>query len=113
MLHIENIDAYSVRFGDAYGGGTYTKILNKNLEASKDEVDRINIWNIDKSEQVLHHYPVADITLNGTVYATASLFVVAFNASMASSTAYTTTTTTGPITTTTTAPVTTTTTTAA
>jgi len=113
MLHIENIDAYSVRFGDAYGGGTYTKILPKNLEASKDELDRINIWNIDKEEQVLHHYAVADIILNGTVYATAALFVAAFNAGMASSTAYTTTTTTGPITTTTTAAITTTTTTAA
>ena len=102
MLHIENIDAYSVRFGSAYGGGTYFKILPKNMEAEKDELDRINIWHSDKKEQILHHYIVSDITLNGTVYGSAAAFVVAFNAMIASSTAYTTTTTTAAVTTTTT-----------
>ncbi len=111
MLHIENIDAYSVRFGDAYGGGTYTKVLPKTLEASKDEINRINIYHTDKEEQLLHHYDVSDIRLNGTTYATAALFVAAFNAAMDSETAFTTTTTTRPITTTTTTRLTTTTTT--
>ena len=102
MLHIENIDAYSIKFGDAYGGGTYFKVLPKTLEASKDEINRIYIYDINKEVEVLGLYEVANITLDGTVHSTASDFVVAFNALMASATAYTTTTTTTAVTTTTT-----------
>ena len=102
MLHIENIDEYSVRFGDGYGGGTYTKVFHKNLEARKDEEDLIWIWHKENNECILNAKSVDEITLNGTVYGTAEAFVVAFQNMIYSTTAYTTTTTTAAVTTTTT-----------
>ena len=102
MLHIENIDAYSIRFGSHYGGGTHSKILPKTLQARRDEIDRVWISHTDKTESVLNCTEVSNITLDGTVYSTGQEFVVAFNALMASSTAFTTTTTTPAVTTTTT-----------
>jgi hypothetical protein len=102
MLHIENIDAYSIRFGSHYGGGTHSKVLPKTLEARRDEIDRIWISHTDRSESVLNCAEVSNITLDGVVYTTGEEFVVAFNALMASSTPYTTTTTTAAVTTTTT-----------
>lgn len=79
MLYIDSIDNNSIRFGDAVGGGTYPKIYSKNLMARKDEIDRIWINNIDTGEAALVCALTAEITLAGSVYGTAALFVVAFN----------------------------------
>ena len=102
MLHIENIDLYSVRFGNGYGGGTYPVVYAKTLEARKDEEDRIWIWHTQNNEAVLNVASVSDVLLNNVAYGTAEAFVVAFNAMMVSDVAFTTTTTTVVTTTTTT-----------
>lgn len=104
MLHIENIDAYSIRIGDGYGGGTYFKVLPKSLEARKAADGRVWISHTEKKETIVNNEPVSEITLDGVVYGTGEEFVVAFNEVIASSTEYaiTTTTTTAPVTTTTT-----------
>jgi len=85
MLHIENIDAYSIRFGDGYGGGANNNVYPKTLEARKDEIDRIWISRTDIDGNVLDCAVYSNITLDGTIYGSATLFVVAFNALMASS----------------------------
>lgn len=94
MLHIENIDEHSIKFGNGYGGGTHYKVLSKTMVARKDEKDLIWIWHTQNNEALLNAASVDEITLDGTVYATAELFVVAFNAVMASDVAFVTTTTT-------------------
>ena len=114
MLYIENIDGYSVRFGNGYGGGEFSKVYPKTLQARSDVANpdndsRVWIWHTENDECVANNIDVADVLLNNTSYATAELFVVAFNALMQDDTPFTTTTTTS--TTTTTVPVTTTTTT--
>lgn len=79
MLYIDNIDDNSIRFGNAVGGGTHTQVFPKTLQARKDDIDRIWITRTDKDENVLNIYPVDEITLEGTVYGTATAFVTAFN----------------------------------
>lgn len=94
MLHIENIDLYSIRFGSGYGGGDHSKVYPKSLEARKDEKERIWIWHTENNEAVLNVTPVGDVLLNNVAHATAEAFVVAFNALMADATPFVTTTTT-------------------
>lgn len=109
MLYIENIDGYSVRFGNGYGGGDASKVYPKTLQARSDVANpdndsRIWIWHTENDECVANDINVDDVLLNNTSYATAELFVAAFNALMQDDTPFTTTTTTTavPVTTTTT-----------
>lgn len=104
MLHIENIDGNSVRFGNGYGGGTKSMVLPKTLEARSAIGGRVWISKTEGSEEtVLNNKLVSEISIDGTTYSTDEDFVVAFNALMADDTPYViTTTTTTPVTTTTT-----------
>jgi len=79
MLYIDNIDDNSIRFGNAVGGGAYSKVYPKSLQARKDEINRIWIWQDQDTESVLDSGQVSEITLNGLVYGTAQGFVTAFN----------------------------------
>lgn len=99
MLHIENIDLYSVRFGNGYGGGYASRTLPKNLEArtdvgNPDNDSRIWIWHKENNECVVNNAEVENIFLDGTTYASAELFAAAFNALMQDGTEYVITTTT-------------------
>ena len=81
MLHIENIDDNSIRFGNAIGGGTYPSVYPKTLLAKTDTQDPERVWITDRESKagLLSGRDVSTINLNGTVYLTAMLFVIAFN----------------------------------
>lgn len=90
MLYIENIDDCNFRMYGTNISVTGVKVLSKTgflakaLEPAYNETKgRICIYDSGKDEKILNHKAVSDINLDGTVYATAEAFVVAFNNLMA------------------------------
>ncbi len=79
MIYIDEIDDYTIRFGNDVGGGDYFKSVRKPIHAYKDELNRINIWDVATQTQIIHHEDHTNIALDGTVHASAEAFVVAFN----------------------------------
>lgn len=101
MVYITNVDDYSIKFSDS--SGTYTEIKPKTLRARKDENDRVWIEDYRKNEAAVVSQPNAELSLDGVIHTSASVFVQAFNSLMENATFTTTTTTTVAVTTTTTA----------
>lgn len=86
MLYIVNIDDCNFKmYGDEVSQ-TGLKILGKSGLVAKaqepaynETQGRVSIFNFQKDEKLLNHKDVSDISLNGTVHATAEAFIIAFN----------------------------------
>lgn len=78
MLYIDDIGNNTIRFGNAVGGGQYTKYLSKPLYAESDLLGRVWIKDGYTDINYLNCYDPSQITLDGTVY-DAENFVSEFN----------------------------------